>query len=106
MDETFYGDIDSEDLKRFFACAGEALRTFGFRRFSTLHPGTDWEQELWGMGDLTTDGIPPHVISIDGQDVDLRVNWLELVGGDADTDAILEALKLHKGKFDALASSN
>lgn len=89
--ETFYGEIHPEDLDRFLACAGEALQTFGFSRLKTLNADTDSEQELWGVGELTVEGVPPSVVTLEGKDAELNVDWLNLI--DSDTDGILEALK-------------
>ena len=89
--ETFYGEIQQEDLSKFLACAEEALRTFGFSRIQTLNANTDAEQELWGIGELTIEGMPPSVVTLEGNDAELAIDWLRLI--DSDTDEILEVLK-------------
>ena len=91
IDETFYGEINPKDLERFLACAGEALRAFGFSRFKTLNADTESEQEFWGVGELTLEGIPLTVVTLEGNDAALHINWLDLL--DSDSDEILNALK-------------
>jgi len=88
--ETFYGEISTDDHERFLACAGEALREFGFHRIETLLDGTDCEKELWGNF-KSEDSRFTHPTFVN-EDVEvMELDWLALL--DSDTDEILEALK-------------
>jgi hypothetical protein len=88
--ETYYGDINPDDLNNFLACAEEALRAFGFSRIETLNPDTDRERELWGVGEILVQS--DEITSWDdGKDVGITVDWLDLI--DADSDEILKVLE-------------
>jgi hypothetical protein len=94
--ETYYGEIHPDDLSRFLACAGEALRTLGFERYETLNAGTDREKELWGLnGKVCVDKSSPDNLPIHhfhtGAICTINLNWLLLV--DYDTEAIVTELQ-------------
>ncbi len=101
--ETYYGDINPGDLNSFLACAGEALRTFGFSRIETLNPDTDRERELWGVGEILVQS--DEITSWDdGKDVGITVDWLDLI--DADSDEILKVLESTWMKEPAIVAMN
>jgi len=90
--ESFYGEIPTDDHERFLACAGEALRAFGFYRIETLDDGTDCEKELWGNFKAEDLGLAYYtfVEGVKGVNM-MELDWLALLA--SDTDDILEALK-------------
>jgi len=87
---TFYGEISNYDHERFLACAGEALRAFGFHRIETLLDGTDCEKELWGNFKSENSGFAHPTFISEAVEV-MELDWLALLN--SDTDEILEALK-------------
>lgn len=90
IDQTYYGEIEAEDLDLFLSCAREALRTRGFGLLKVLNAGNDLQKELWGVGELLVEGLPLHVVTSEGKDVELDVDWLSLINCNA--KGILEAL--------------
>lgn len=82
--KTYYGDIADEDLFRFLACAGEALRTLAFWRKLILYPDTDFEKELWVKNAKGDDEDYDDVYD------DVEFDWLACV--DDDTDTLIEKL--------------